>query len=391
MKRIAATQLFVLAAAVSLAQTAPPDPVGKRAVLSNATATPPGRAETRWTLSPASVAAPTACAPTDTVFCANNGRFAVQVVFSAPSLGITDATAQTTTLTGDTGSFWFFSPNNVELVVKVVDGRAFNGFFWVFYGALSNVAYTVTVTDTLTGAVKIYENPAGELASVADTAAFSGASSCTFTVSAANPASFAAAGGSGTISVTTQEGCSWNAVSDSPFITIVGLPSDVGSGSVTFNVASNTSAASRTGTLSVAGQTVSVTQAGTSPGQLDGSWSGTTSQTCAPTDGPAHLCALRWVISNNAFARLQVGFAGPSCGVLDGFTTVAIDPPQPIIGNTFQLTATATSPGVTATIMLNGRFDTANSSTGSGSVRLTTSSPQPDCSTTVPIGFTTVN
>jgi hypothetical protein len=100
---------------------------------------------------------------------------------------------------------------------------------------------------------------------------------------------------------------------------------------------------------------------------------------------------LRWVISNNAFTRLQVGFAGPACGVLDGFTTVAIDPPQAIIGSTFQLTATATSPGVTATIMLNGRFDTANSSTGSGSVRLTTSSPQPDCSTTVPIGFTTVN
>jgi hypothetical protein len=391
MKRLAVTQLFLLAAAVSFGQTAPPDPAGKRADHSTVAATPHRRAETLWTLSPASVAAPTACVPTDTVFCANNARFAVAVVFSAPSLGISNATAKTTPLTGDTGSFWFFSPNNVELVIKVVDGRTFNGFFWVFYGALSNVEYTVTVTDTLTGVVKTYENPAGTLASVADTAAFSGGSNCTYTVSAANPASFSAAGGTGTISVTTQEGCSWNAVSNSPFITIVGLASDVGSGSVSFNVATNSSATSRTGTLSVAGQTVSVTQAGTSPGQLDGSWSGTTSQTCAPTDGPAHLCALRWVISNNAFTRLQVGFAGPSCGVLDGFTTVTIDPPQAIVGNTFELTATATSEGVTATIMLNGRFDSANTASGSGSVRLTTSSPLPACSTTVPIGFTTVN
>jgi len=84
----------------------------------------------------------------------------VQVIFSAPSLGITNASAQAVPLTGDTGYFWFFSSNNVELVIKVVDGRAFNGFFWVFYGALSDVAYTITVTDTQTGGIKTYSNSA---------------------------------------------------------------------------------------------------------------------------------------------------------------------------------------------------------------------------------------
>src|SRR5262249_2578869 len=59
-------------------------------------------------------------------------------------------------------------------VVKVVDGRAFNNFFWVFYGALSNVEYTLTVTDTATGAVRSYSNPQGTLASVSDTSAFPG-------------------------------------------------------------------------------------------------------------------------------------------------------------------------------------------------------------------------
>ena len=75
-------------------------------------------------------------------------------------------------LSGDTGYFWFFGPANVEVVLKVLDGRLINGRFWVFYGALSNVEYTLTVTDTQTGAVKTYTNPSGRLASVADTSAF---------------------------------------------------------------------------------------------------------------------------------------------------------------------------------------------------------------------------
>lgn len=40
------------------------------------------------------------------------------------------------------------------------------------YGALTNVEYTITVTDTETGAVKTYFNPQGQLASRADTSAF---------------------------------------------------------------------------------------------------------------------------------------------------------------------------------------------------------------------------
>ena len=39
-------------------------------------------------------------------------------------------------LTADTGAFWFFDPANVEVLLKVLDGRPVNGQFWVFYGAL---------------------------------------------------------------------------------------------------------------------------------------------------------------------------------------------------------------------------------------------------------------
>lgn len=75
-------------------------------------------------------------------------------------------------LTGDTGYFWFFNPANVEVVLKVLDGRALNDRFWVFYGALSSVEYELTVTDTQTGAVREYRNPSGRLASSADTGEF---------------------------------------------------------------------------------------------------------------------------------------------------------------------------------------------------------------------------
>jgi phosphoribosyl-AMP cyclohydrolase len=112
------------------------------------------------------------CLPDATTLCLNGSRFQVRVSFNAPSLGITNGSAQAVPLTADTGYMWFFSANNVELMIKVVDGRAFNQFFWVFYGALSDVEYTITVTDSETGAVKTYHNAPGTLASVADVAAF---------------------------------------------------------------------------------------------------------------------------------------------------------------------------------------------------------------------------
>jgi hypothetical protein len=115
--------------------------------------------------------AQTPCVANATTLCLNNGRFKVQVNWQVASQG-TSGVGTGIALTGDTGEFWFFSANNIELVVKVVDGRAFNNHYWVFYGALSDVAYTITVTDSTNGAVKTYSNPQGHLASNADITAF---------------------------------------------------------------------------------------------------------------------------------------------------------------------------------------------------------------------------
>ena len=113
------------------------------------------------------------CPASDSVLCLSAQRFSVEVNWR--DFAGNTGTGRAVRLTPDTGYFWFFSDNNVELVVKVLDARAFNGRIWVFFGALSNVEYTLRVTDTQTGSVKEYRNPSGQFASVGDTAAFTGA------------------------------------------------------------------------------------------------------------------------------------------------------------------------------------------------------------------------
>jgi hypothetical protein len=110
------------------------------------------------------------CFPAATHLCLQYERFQVEVDWMLPG-GIAGK-GQAVPLTSDTGSFWFFDSSNLELLVKVLDGRAVNGHFWVYYGGLSDVEYRITITDTATGIREIYVNPAGRLASGADVAAF---------------------------------------------------------------------------------------------------------------------------------------------------------------------------------------------------------------------------
>jgi len=87
----------------------------------------------------------------------NKGRFEVHVQWTTPD-GTTGA-GQAVSLTGDTGFFWFFSPDNVEMVVKVLNGCGYNSSYWTFAGGLTDVQVAMTVTDTQTGATRTYTNP----------------------------------------------------------------------------------------------------------------------------------------------------------------------------------------------------------------------------------------
>jgi hypothetical protein len=102
--------------------------------------------------------------------CLAQNRFRVEVSWRDHQ-GNT-GTGHAVPLKDDTGSFWFFTPSNVELLVKVLDGRSLNGHFWVFYGSLSDVEYDIIVIDTQTDQIQTYHNAAGTQASHADVEAF---------------------------------------------------------------------------------------------------------------------------------------------------------------------------------------------------------------------------
>ncbi len=107
------------------------------------------------------------CEAGDELLCLLDNRFSVEVGFVDPNLEPPDdektARVAPSLTTANTGFFWFFNKENIELAVKVLDGRAINGSFWVLYGGLSDVQYEMTVEDTVTGEHASYENEKGSL------------------------------------------------------------------------------------------------------------------------------------------------------------------------------------------------------------------------------------
>jgi YVTN family beta-propeller protein len=104
----------------------------------------------------AGFAPPGPCAANATQLCLRGSRFAVTVDWRTPQAQT--GAGQALPLTTESGLFWFFAPSNLELVVKVLDGCAVNGHYWVFAGGLTNVEVALHVTDTATGAVRTYTN-----------------------------------------------------------------------------------------------------------------------------------------------------------------------------------------------------------------------------------------
>lgn len=115
-----------------------------------------------------------ACTPDAHTLCLNQSRFAVAADFqTSPSGPTVSATARP--LTSDSGFFWFFDPNNVEIVVKVLNACGTSSHaYWVFAAGLTNVQVDLSVTDTLRAETRHYTNPLNTpFLPIQDTAAFS--------------------------------------------------------------------------------------------------------------------------------------------------------------------------------------------------------------------------
>ncbi len=120
------------------------------------------------------------CVPDGDTLCIDNAagdrRFKVEVGFHTAQAGGVSGNGHAVALDslGVThgGLFWFFSVDNPELLIKVLNGCSANGKFWVFYSGATNVGMTITVTDTANGHTFVRTNAdLHALATVQDTGA----------------------------------------------------------------------------------------------------------------------------------------------------------------------------------------------------------------------------
>ncbi len=107
----------------------------------------------------------------DTSLClGEEGRFQVSAQWTTAE---DTGPATPLSVTADSGAFWFFRPDNLELTVKVLDACAAFGHYWVFISGLTNQGVEITVADTEADEVRTYTNELDEgFEAIRDTAAF---------------------------------------------------------------------------------------------------------------------------------------------------------------------------------------------------------------------------
>jgi uncharacterized repeat protein (TIGR03803 family) len=179
-----------------------------------------------------------------------------------------------------------------------------------------------------------------------------GGTNCTFSIGSTN-AVFDAAGGSNTVSVTTSNGCAWTATSNDAFIKIISGSSGTGNGTVHYTVVANTNTVAQIGTMTIAGQTFTVTQSGTSAENCTFTLSA--KSVTLPSKGGAKNVSVKakgtdcsWTaVSNDPFVTITSGSSGTGNGKVD----------YTVPGNT------NTTP-LSGTIMIAGQTFTVNQAAG---------------------------
>jgi hypothetical protein len=105
-----------------------------------------------------------------------NGRFKVEVryrnQFDNNSEGSLVGESLSSSSTAQTAVFTFGDPLVVELMVRLSDARPFRNNIDVYFGGISDIAFTIKVTDLLTGTSREYTKPAGQLLGGVDRGTF---------------------------------------------------------------------------------------------------------------------------------------------------------------------------------------------------------------------------
>jgi uncharacterized repeat protein (TIGR03803 family) len=142
---------------------------------------------------------------------------------------------------------------------------------------------------------------------------------CLYALSPTNAESFTAAGGTGSVGVTATNGCDWTAVSQNGFITITSGSPGSGNGTFNYSVAANLSTVTQAGSITVAGQTYTVTEAGiacsVSPDTTSASFSAAGGSSNIFITANGTNCT--WTaVSNSSFIDVTAGNSGSGNGVV---------------------------------------------------------------------------
>lgn len=114
---------------------------------------------------------PSSCVPDANTLCLAGGsgtpnRFRVRVVWTDFENNTGPGVALS--YTADSGFFYFFNSQILELLVKIVNGCGFNNAYWFYYGSTSNVGLVYTVEDLQTCTERTVDVPIGTFASNGD-------------------------------------------------------------------------------------------------------------------------------------------------------------------------------------------------------------------------------
>jgi hypothetical protein len=129
-------------------------------------------------------------------------------------------------------------------------------------GSFNSVVETATATVTTSGQHMFYVRGRDANGNWGPVRGIFSPAVCSYSITPGNQ-SFSAPGGNGSVAVTAGFGCAWSAESNASWLSITSGASGNGNGTVNYTVAMHTGASPRSGTLTIAGQTFTVNQAGT--------------------------------------------------------------------------------------------------------------------------------
>ncbi|MCW5977378.1 MAG: DUF2341 domain-containing protein [Bryobacteraceae bacterium] len=274
---------------------------------------------------------------------------------SGNTVGVTSASSCAWTASSNAG--W----------ISVTSGSSGSGNGSVGYSVQANPA-----TSSRQGTLTI----AGQTFTVTQQAA-----ACSYSIS---PTQINAGSGaaSGSVAVTASSGCAWTASSNAGWISITSGESGSGNGSVGYSVQANATTSSRQGTLTIGGQTFTVTQQGDSsscaygisPGQVNVAADATTGSVAVTA---ASGCA--WTASSNAaWISITSGSSGSGNGntgysVQANGTSSSRQGTLTIAGQTFTVTQEAGTCGYA----LSPTVATVGPSSTTGKVNVTTATGCP--------------